>query len=365
MEHRKMKRNYSIPVLFVLGSILFLLVGYKEQAKLAEEPKNQLAVSSQAEQPAKAQVSPEANKPGPRIKFEEVIHNFGEVSPGSKNLCEFKFTNTGKGLLKITKVGKSCGCTPFTLDKEEYAPSESGILKVAYQAASHPGSPSKYLFVYSNDKTNPQVKLTLTATIVRQVDYEPKRLSLSLKQENGGSSQIKLTSLDGRPFSIMQFKSTGDCITADYDPLVKATEFVLKLKVDTEKLRNHLNGFVSIQLSHPGCNTVAILFQVLPEFEINPPSIIILNAEPGKPVGKQAWVLSNYDSDFEVESASSEKGIIKVVSQEKIGKRYKFELQITPPVPEENQMVFTDEFYVQIKGGNKLEANCRGFYSKK
>ena len=352
-----MKLNYLILLIFVLGCVLFLQIGCREQA---EEGKAELA-----EQHAKTVIAHEARQIGPRITFDKVVYNFGEVGPGTKNLCEFKFTNTGDAPLKITKVTKTCGCTPFTLDKKEYAPGESGILKVAYRAARRPGSPAKYLYVQSNDKTQPKVKLTIRATIVRRVSYEPKILSLSLVQENPGPALIRLTSLDGRPFSILQFNSTAGCITADYDSSVKAKEFVLEAKVDTEKLRKHLNGLISIRLNHPECDMVTIPFKAMPEFEINPPSIMVLNAEPNKPSRKEVWVLSNYDTDFEVEAASSKKGIIKVVSQEKIGRRYKFELQITPPAPEDNQRIFTDVFYVHIKGGDRLQVNCRGFYAKR
>ena len=353
-----MKLHYLILVVFVLGCVLLPQVGCRKQTKLTEESK-----AVPAEQPTKTEIAPQAKQVGPRITFEKVVHNFGDVGPGTKNLCEFKFTNTGDALLKITKVSKTCGCTPFTLDKKEYAPGESGVLKVAYRAARRPGSPTKYLFVDSNDKTKSRVKLTIRATIARKVSYEPKILSLSLLQEE--PAQIKLTSLDGRPFSILQLSSTAGCITADYDPSVEATGFILEAKVDTEKLRKHLNGLINIKLNHPECDMVTIPFQALAEFEVSPPSIIVLDAEPNEPSLKEVWVLSNYDSDFEVEAVSSKKGIVKVVSQEKIGRRYKFELEITPPVPEDNQRVFADVFYVYIKGGARLEVNCRGFYSKK
>ena len=34
---------------------------------------------------------------GAIITFEKTVHDFGQVSPGSKNVCEFKFKNTGTG----------------------------------------------------------------------------------------------------------------------------------------------------------------------------------------------------------------------------------------------------------------------------
>ena len=56
----------------------------------------------------------------PRISFEKTVCDLGDVGQGTKNNCEFRFTNTGRGLLKIGKISRTCGCTVFHLDKKEY-----------------------------------------------------------------------------------------------------------------------------------------------------------------------------------------------------------------------------------------------------
>ena len=109
---------------------------------------------------------------------------------------------------------------------------------------------------------------------------------------------------------------------------------------------------------------VSIPFKVLPKFKIDPRSISIFNAEEGKTVTKEVWIVNNYDEDFEVESASSQKGIIKVLSQEKEDKHCKFELEITPPPAEGKKKLFTDTLIVNIKDGEKLKISCRGYYTK-
>jgi len=350
-----MKYNCLILSVFVVSCVLLLQLGCQGQAGTSPESKTGST---------KAESTAEVSEAAPEIAFEKVVHDFGEIGPVTKNVCEFKFTNTGQGLLKITKVSKTCGCTPYTLDKKEYEPGESGALKVRYNSSRRPGSITKKLFVSSNDKANPKVTLTVKARIVKRVDYKPKELSLLLDRDNAGCLAITLSSLDGKSFSIKRFKSTANCITADVNSSVKATEFVLEPRVDMEKLQKNLKGRIDIGLTHPECDLVTVRFNTLPEFEINPSTLVVLGAEPLKPVTKKLWVLNNYNEDFEVESASSQKGIIKVLSQEKFGNRYKFELEIIPP-PAEDKRRFTDVFYVKIKGGERLKVNCRGFYSVK
>lgn len=72
----------------------------------------------------------------PRISFEKTVCDLGDVGQGTKNSCEFKFTNTGRGLLKIGNISRTCGCTVFQLDKKEYTPNETGTIKVIYTAGT-------------------------------------------------------------------------------------------------------------------------------------------------------------------------------------------------------------------------------------
>jgi len=58
----------------------------------------------------------------PRISFENTVCDLGDVGQGTKNTCEFRFTNSGSanGGLKIGQISRTCGCTVFQLDKKEY-----------------------------------------------------------------------------------------------------------------------------------------------------------------------------------------------------------------------------------------------------
>jgi hypothetical protein len=254
----------------------------------------------------------------------------------------------------------------------EYKPGESGILKVRYHASGQPASIKKSLFISSNDKKKPRIELVIIGDIVANFEYEPKKLELVLNKENAGCPAITIRSTERKLFSIKQFKATGrsksaeDLITADFNSAAKATEFVIQPKVDLEKLQLEQGGSIEIIVAPPERDRITIPFDVLPKFKVNPPSLIIFKAEPEKPVTREVWILSNYDEDFEVESTSTQQGSIKVLSQEKIENRYKFELEIMPPATEKGRKgFFTDMFFINIKGGEQLKIPCRIFYPKK
>ncbi len=411
-----MKRICMILAALGIACVLLSQIGCEEAQKPAQEPQKvvqtpqqPVAVTNKAPEPVKPTVEPEkpkaepvkservkpkpevvkaepvrprleavkpkpepekpkadANAPGTEIRFDKMVHDFGEVGPGTANICEFGFKNVGEALLKIIDVKPDCGCTIFTLEKKEYAPGESGTLKINYHATAQAGAVTRRVVVVSNDKAKPEITLTMKAMVVARVDYEPKTLNLLLKDEDKGLPKVTITSLDGKPFSITSVKSTVNAIGADFDASVEATKFVLQLKVDKAQLQRVTNGVVEISLTHPEAKAVSIPFSALARFTINPQVILLFDAEPGKPIIRSnVTILNNYKEQFEIASVKSKEGITKVLRQDKIANGYMFSLEITPPSLGDSVKRFTDEFSVQIKDGDLLTIKCQGFYSKK
>jgi len=354
-----MKANRLISTFIIVICCLLFQSGCEEQAMAPKQLSPEWF--KRFEQPNQTAATSRVAKSSPKIEFEKVVHDFGNVGPEMNNLCEFKFTNTGDGILKIGEISKTCGCTPFVLAKNVYAPGESGSLIVQYHSDSQFGQTTKNLYVNSNDMDRPKIELAIKATIMTMVDYEPKTVNLLLKQD-AGCPEITLASFDNQPFSINYFKSTSNCITAEFNPSVKATSFVLQPKVDLAKLEKTLRGNIEIGTSHPECKTITIALNTLPKFKISPRSIIVRGAEPKTPIVKKVRIISNYKENFELESTLSSKGIIKVISAQMVSDGYELELEITPPDVTDKTRIFTDVFSVILKGGEPLEIPCSGFY---
>jgi len=342
-----MKKNYIALLISFIGCILLLQFGCQVQTKQE-----------------KAKTPVQSDKASPEITFENVISDFGQIGvTSSKKVAEFKFTNTGKGLLKIKEVERCCNIVT-KLDKDEFAPGESGVVKAEFQASPKPGPFMKNIYINSNDKTKPRIALTIKAMVISKVSCTPKRVRLFLDEENAGCPKIVLNSLDNQPFSIMRFTSTGESVTADLDSSVEATKFVLSPSVDIEKLKENPKGRIKVSLTHPGEMAIEILFDVLPKFTISPSSIFIVNALPQKPIVRKVSVLNNYGSDFEIESLSSQNNNVKIIKQETISSGYQLELEIMPP-ESKGQTFFREAFVLKIQGGDELEVTCLGFYSKR
>ena len=359
----------SVLNILMTGCILFLPTGCEEEAMQPRtlnpdwfKQQTWAAINQQAPQRTIAAVP--SVTAAPRITFEKVTHNFGDVGAGTKQICEFGFTNTGNAVLRISEVTKVCGCTPFSLDKTEYAPGESGVLRVGYYADLQYGNTKKQLFVHSNDRQNPKVALNIDARIIAKVDFEPKALLLSLKHQNAGCPQIILRSLDNQPFSIRSFKSTANFITAAYNPSAVATSFVLQPMVDMAKLEQNLSGRIEIELTHPECKTVTISVDALPRFNISPRPIVVRGVQENSVVKKKVRIQNNYKDAFELEKVYSKKGTVQFVGRQNLSDGYELELSITPPAQSERASLFTDTVVVMIKGGGNLEIPFNGFYPR-
>lgn len=324
----------------------------------------QSGCQEQTKEPVEPQAELVATATKPEIAFEKTIHDFGEVTAGKKYSSEFKFTNTGSSVLKITDVKRCCGAV-VTLDKKELAPGESGTLKIEYNTGRRSGLMRQQLRVFSNDDTNPKVILTIKARVVTRIDYQPQRIYLLPNRENAGCPKITIRSLDKQPFSITAFQSTGQTITADVDPSVEATKFVLEPKVDIEKHQKRSSGWVTISLTHPELDKVSIDFRTKKRFQLTPSSVILLNPRPQEPSINKVSIVSNYDEEFEIESTSSGKGLAKVVNQRAIKGGYRLEVEITPPPPPDETRSFTDVVNVNLKGGETLKIKCYVRYLSK
>jgi hypothetical protein len=344
-----MKRYLFILTVCTVVLVLFTQIGCQRQAGPARDG---------------GAVARNGAKKGPRIAFKRTVHDFGDVNPGATLSCDFKFTNTGDEVLKVEQPESTCPCTIGRLTKTEYAPGESGVVKVTeFRVPKDEGTTTQHLIVPSNDRTKQTARLAVKANVMLRIAFSPKKLRILLRDENTECPEIELISIVGEPFGIKNVRATTKKITADYDASVIAKKHIIRPKIDTKGFHRRTEGSIEIEVTHPGQKKVIVPFTLVPEFHIKPHIIVLFNAEPGKPMKKALALANSVGEDFEVEWVSSEEKLISVLSQEKVENVYEFELEITPPA-DTSESRFGDVLYISLKGGKRLEVRCTGFYKK-
>ena len=109
-----------------------------------------------------------AKSNSPIIIFEELNHDFGQVTQGTVLEYSYKFKNEGIGKLIITSVHASCGCTGAVLDgKKEFEENETGEIKVTFNTQGREGIQEKTAYVMSNDPTQGNIVLTFKCDIYK------------------------------------------------------------------------------------------------------------------------------------------------------------------------------------------------------
>lgn len=103
---------------------------------------------------------------GPEITFEKTSHQFGEIPFNGNGTYEFVFKNTGNEPLILSQPKSSCGCTVPEWPKKPILPGETDVIKVTYKNTNRPGSFRKYVTIFSNAKTNKDVKLYIVGKVL-------------------------------------------------------------------------------------------------------------------------------------------------------------------------------------------------------
>lgn len=83
-----------------------------------------------------AEVKTPATPAQSAIKWDQEMHDFGDIPKGIPATYEFTFTNNTKETILITSVKPACGCTAANYTKTPIKPGEKGTVEATFNAAS-------------------------------------------------------------------------------------------------------------------------------------------------------------------------------------------------------------------------------------
>ncbi|AQQ71256.1 hypothetical protein SMSP2_01626 [Limihaloglobus sulfuriphilus] len=300
--------------------------------------------------------------------------DLGDVAPKSKHRFAYQFKNTGDAELVIDHIQSTCGCTVPALKKKNIAPGEAGEIDVTFTAATRAGLMTKHLYIYSNDPANPKYSLEIKANTVFKVKVMPEKLQLSLAEKNAGAPDLKLQSLDGKEFSVKSYRCTGNAIELNYDPNKTAKEFTFKLKADSDRLANNLNGAITLDLSHPECKSVLVSYSTTPKYVVSPSRVVFLNAVGGALQKRSVWIKSSSEKKMKIKSITDANGTVSLLDSngepveaaelETDTGMLRFNIVITAPDKDKEELYFKDDLRIELENGEVLNIDIAGWYKK-
>lgn len=112
--------------------------------------------------------APADSMKGPRIEFNEEVHDFGKIGQNTNAETTFTIKNVGTDTLEIVSANASCGCTATVLDIKRLAPGMVSRLKVTFDAHNKAEGPMvKTVTVVSNAVNGAQKTLRIQGTIFK------------------------------------------------------------------------------------------------------------------------------------------------------------------------------------------------------
>ncbi|OGU53926.1 MAG: hypothetical protein A2V66_16955 [Ignavibacteria bacterium RBG_13_36_8] len=111
-----------------------------------------------------------SQRAGAKIFAEQSLYDFGKIKAGEKVSRDFVVQNKGGDTLIIKNVRASCGCTAVKPEKSNLLPGESTKINVIFNSSGRKGHQKKYVYVFSNDVANPELRLSFTADILEQTE---------------------------------------------------------------------------------------------------------------------------------------------------------------------------------------------------
>ena len=185
---------------------------------------------------------------GPKISSSAQEYNFGDIVEGTIVRHEFTIANEGDAELHLIKVSSSCGCTAAKPDKDKLQPGDSTKIIVTFNSRSRHGKQKKYIYVFTNDKSNTRYRLVILSNVIKREEVGAKstpRISVSENKHHFG--KVK----EGRVLTLnIGVKNIGDSELNITD--VRTSCGCTAALLSSDKLKPGESGNVRIELDTKG-----------------------------------------------------------------------------------------------------------------
>lgn len=189
-------------------ALLALVAGLPVSAALAQDGK----APAPPAPPAPAAVPAPAPAPATTnaLKFDNEKFDFGDIADTEPVNHDIRFTNNSNETIKIA-VAASCGCTTSSLEKNTFAPGESGKVTATFNPAGRMGPQTKTLTFTVIDPPGrfSQQIVTITSNVKALVTLDPPKMYLNeVDHRKGQTTRLTIT---GRKagFEVNKIEATG------------------------------------------------------------------------------------------------------------------------------------------------------------
>ena len=199
----------------------------------------------------------------PELMVDQPHHNFGTIIQGAKVEHVFSLRNVGDAPLQIRHVKPSCGCTAATVSSTTIMPGKKGEIKASFDSKNFYGSVSKGIVVESNDTKSPAYSLSLSGTIIEEVEVNPKQLNLG-RMKAGTAKEMTFT-VDNKGKKAVRIVGVK---TSSPQATVKVAKYTINpgessavmVTVTPRESDRVISGYVGLTTDYPGKQLISVPF---------------------------------------------------------------------------------------------------------
>ncbi|MEI6566367.1 MAG: DUF1573 domain-containing protein [Verrucomicrobiota bacterium] len=248
-----------------------------------------------------------ASAPAPKIAFEAPIFDFGKVKMGDLVKHTFYFTNIGSGILNLSNVQPSCGCTAAGDWTRQVEPGKTGIIPVQFNSANFNGQVHKTVTVTSSDPIQPAVMLQINGTIWRPIDINPQFAILNIPSDGpANSSIVRVINNTDEPLTVFPPESNNPKLTATLHTNIPGKEYQFVISAVPPLTSGNFQGQITAKTSSTNMPllTVTAWANVQPAVMVMPPQIVLPPAPLGGDTTPTITIQNNSSSLIQVSDLS-------------------------------------------------------------
>ena len=283
---------------------------------------------SAAEEPVTA---PSSSRPAVTgLVCDRPVFDFGEVRSDVPVTNTFVLRNTGTGSVSIVNIRPTCGCTTTALATNELAPGAVTELRATLSLVGRTGHQSKAIFVETNDRMNPRLKLEMTGVVARDIDVQPEGVHFGTLGRDGDAKQdVLLTANSNVTFAIKSVNTGASLFDAEVETRETGKVYWIHIKAKGPRPAGTSSAIVQVVTDCPTTPTITIPVTVFAAGDIVavPTQLLVVPSGTNETRLANLTLYSPSGKKFAVKSVESGAASVKTRLAPPVADRVRIEVQ--------------------------------------
>ena len=186
-----------------------------------------------------------------QLTWENPEQTFNAKPEEKSIIAKCRFTNNGKGPVRIEEVKTSCDCTMAVLTKTEYAPGESGEIEVKFSFGGRTGSQVNTISVTTSAAPQKPTILRLHVNIEELIRIQPQLVFWRIGEQLD-SKTIHIAKANGASVKVVRVRSDNPAFKVNLIELKRGKEY--EVRVTPSQVTGPTRAILVIETDYPADN---------------------------------------------------------------------------------------------------------------